>query len=77
MVFSLKINLFKSSLIGVGCSKEVIRSIASRLKCRFENLPILYLGLPSGANPRSKGLWELVVEKLKKSCPCGRDNIYL
>lgn len=37
-----------------GCSKEIIQLIAKSLHRSFRKLPIWYLGLPTGANPRSE-----------------------
>lgn len=56
IVFGLKINLFKSSLVSVGCPEEKVHLIAERLHCKYEKLPFKYLRLPIGANPRSKDL---------------------
>lgn len=54
LISRLKINLSKSMLVGVGCSEEHVRLLADRLHCKIGHLPILYLGLPIGANPRFK-----------------------
>lgn len=50
----------------MNCLKEAIPPIASRSNCEFKKLPILYLGLQIGANPRFKDLWKPVVEKFEK-----------
>lgn len=38
---------------------------AYRLNCKKQKLPIIYLGLPLGANPRLKKTWRPVIEKMK------------
>lgn len=51
--------------MGVGCPEEKVHLIVEKLHCRYENLPIKYLGLPTGVNPRSKDLWKPVVDKFE------------
>lgn len=48
----LKINLQKSQLFGVGISQPEVSRLARRIHCAPVSLPILYLGLPVGANMR-------------------------
>lgn len=43
--------------MGVGCSEEIVQSLADVFFCCIVGkFPILYLGLPIGANPRLKAL---------------------
>ncbi|KAJ6333833.1 hypothetical protein OIU77_009673 [Salix suchowensis] len=44
----LKVNFFKSSISRFGMEKEVIYSTAFNLRCKMEDLPLKYLGLPIG-----------------------------
>nr|KYP37880.1 Putative ribonuclease H protein At1g65750 family [Cajanus cajan] len=39
---------------------------AQLLNCKLLKLHFIYLGLPIGANPRRKEIWNLVVEKIKR-----------
>lgn len=43
LVLGLKINLAKSTLVGVGCPLEVGQPLASKLHCKVGNLPMIYL----------------------------------
>ncbi|CAL5438187.1 unnamed protein product [Camellia sinensis] len=62
---ALKINFHKSVVCGVGVSKELLDSCAAVLNCKTKTLPLKYLGMPLGANPRMKATWKPVVEKVK------------
>lgn len=42
----------------------VCSSWADFLSCELGKLPFVYLGLPVGARPRDKKVWEKVVEKI-------------
>ncbi|KAF5944253.1 hypothetical protein HYC85_018330 [Camellia sinensis] len=64
-VSGLRINLSKSELILVG---EVGRLpvLAVVLGCMVSALPVSYLGFPSGATYKAKGVWEGVVERVQR-----------
>jgi hypothetical protein len=64
MVSGLKINFFKSSLIGVNVGEEFMEMACNFLNCREGCLPFKYLGLPVGANPKSVSTWEPLLECL-------------
>ena len=66
LVSGLKVNIFKSLLVGVGCSEETTQSLAAMLHCKWGRLPLLYLGLPIGVKSRSKSLWDPVIHKFEK-----------
>ena len=64
----LKINLSKSSVIGVG-EVDSLSLLASDLGCRVGELPMTYLGLILGAKYRSKAIWDIwdpVVERFTR-----------
>jgi hypothetical protein len=61
MVSGLKINLSKSSLIGVNVGEEFMVMACNFLNCSAGSIPFKYLGLPVGANPRSMSTWEPLV----------------
>ncbi|KAF5207624.1 RNA-directed DNA polymerase (reverse transcriptase)-related family protein [Thalictrum thalictroides] len=58
----LKINLNKSSLIGV----DDMHTLAGILIYKVETLPCKYLGLPLGAKYKSKSVWEVVLVFIQK-----------
>lgn len=62
----LKINFHKSIVCGIGMEEELVKEFANSLNCLTQSLPLSYLGLPLGANPRKKSTWKPVVEKFKK-----------
>ena len=66
LVSGLKINISKSILVGIGCLEETTRSLTNIINCKSGKLPIIYLGLPIGAKPRSKSLWDPVIENSKR-----------
>ncbi|KAJ9541443.1 hypothetical protein OSB04_027949 [Centaurea solstitialis] len=70
LFFGLKINLSKSRLFGIGVTKEEVQHMASLVKCKADQLPFLYLGLPVGDNMAKLKPWAKLVEgmKLKLSC---------
>lgn len=67
LVSGLKVNLSDSMVLGVGCTEENPRSLATCFCCKSGKFPIHYLGLPIGANPRSEFLSDPVVEKFEKN----------
>jgi hypothetical protein len=61
----LKVNFWKSCLMGVNVPEEFM-SMASRfLNCRLGRTPFKYLGLPVGANPRRLATWRPMIDVLK------------
>ena len=64
MVSGLKINFFKSSLIGVNVANEFMEMACNFLNCSQGTIPFKYLGLPVGANLRGMSTWEPLVENL-------------
>jgi hypothetical protein len=52
MVSGLKVNFWKSCLIGVNVDDDFLHMATEFLNCRRGSIPFKYLGLPVGANPR-------------------------
>ncbi|RVX06966.1 putative ribonuclease H protein [Vitis vinifera] len=61
----LRINLDKSELIPVGCVNNV-EELAAAIGCKVGSLPTSYLGLPLGAQYRSRAVWDGVEERMRK-----------
>ena len=61
----MKVNFNKSALIGINIEKDWIDVATSVLWCKSLSLPVTYLGLPIGINPRKKVVWEPVTSKIK------------
>jgi hypothetical protein len=64
MASGLKVNFWKSSLIGVNVSNEFLDMASNFLHCRIGNTPFKYVGLPVGANPRKFSTWEHILNIL-------------
>jgi hypothetical protein len=63
---SLKVNFWKSCLVGVNVSNEFMDMASRFLNCRIGRIPFIYLGLPVGANPRKLSTWLPMIDVLKK-----------
>nr|XP_025621448.1 uncharacterized protein LOC112712731 [Arachis hypogaea] len=65
LITGLKINYNKSVLIGVNCNNEEVELACKTLDCRKGSLPMNYLGIPLGANPRRIETWKPVIRKVE------------
>ncbi|KAL5539045.1 hypothetical protein UlMin_044773 [Ulmus minor] len=63
MCSGLKINMNKSSLVGISLANDEVRALASEVGCEKGSWPMKYLGLPLGGNPNSAEFWNPVIEK--------------
>jgi hypothetical protein len=61
----LKVNFWKSCLVGVNVSNNFMEMASRFLNCRIGRTPFKYLGLPVGANPRRLATWYPMIEVLK------------
>lgn len=61
----LRINWYKSFIYPVNEVME-LQSLADILGGKVGQLPTVYLGMPSGAKSKSKGIWNSVLEKCEK-----------
>lgn len=61
----LKINFQKSCLYGIGVDATRLDSWANFLNCLVGKLPFIYLGLPIGARPSDKKVWQTVVDRVE------------
>lgn len=66
LMSGLKINFSKSSVCGVKISDQDVKDLALVMGCKIESLPIKYLGLPLGANPKRIKTWEPVLDRMGK-----------
>jgi hypothetical protein len=62
----LKVNFWKSRLMGVNVTYDFLDMACSFLNCIKGVVPFKYLGLPVGANPRRLATWEPMVNTLTK-----------
>jgi hypothetical protein len=66
MASGLKINFWKSGLIGINVLPSFLGPACTFLNCRQGSIPFRYLGLPIGANPKSESTWNPLLEHLRK-----------
>ncbi|XP_015950345.1 uncharacterized protein LOC107475226 [Arachis duranensis] len=66
MMTGMKINFRKSAIIGLNCDEEVVDMACDVLGCSKANLPIKYLGIPLGANPKRTKTWRPVINKIEE-----------
>ncbi|MCH83014.1 LINE-1 reverse transcriptase like [Trifolium medium] len=66
LISGLKVNFHKSVLLGINVNDSWTKDAASALNCKVGELPIKYLGLPIGADPRRLKTWEPVIIALRK-----------
>ncbi|MCH84888.1 LINE-1 reverse transcriptase like, partial [Trifolium medium] len=66
MASGLKVNFWKSCLVGVNVSQDFMTMACTFLNCSQGSIPFNYLGLPIGANARSLSTWEPLLSKLRK-----------
>lgn len=62
----LKINYHKSVVCGIGIHKEQSKEYAAIFNCLHQGLPLKYLGMPLGANPKRRRTWQPVIDNFKK-----------
>ncbi|CAJ2628200.1 unnamed protein product [Trifolium pratense] len=62
----LKVNFWKSCLMGVNESDDFMEVACSFLNCIKGRIPFKYLGLPVGANPRRESTWSPLIVSLRK-----------
>jgi hypothetical protein len=65
MASGLKVNFWKSCIVGVNVPEEFLDIATGLLNCRRGHMPIKYLGLPVGANPRKMSTWEPMLAAIR------------
>lgn len=66
MVSGLKVNFFKSKLMGIAVEGNTLSNFASSIHCRTSCVPFKYLGVMVGGNPRKTSFWDSVINKVQK-----------
>jgi hypothetical protein len=66
MASGLKVNYWKSRLMGINVSQDFLILASTFLNCGASSIPFIYLGLPVGASPRRMATWEPLLESLRK-----------
>nr|GEX57649.1 hypothetical protein [Tanacetum cinerariifolium] len=60
---SLRVNLHKSKLYGVGVGSLEVDRMARIMSCSYGCLPFVYLGLPVGKSMRNASAWHHIVDR--------------
>jgi len=60
----LKVNFYKSQVMGVNVGGGFLGLAERFLYCRVGSVPFTYLGLPVGANPRLEKTWQPLLKLL-------------
>lgn len=71
-VLGLKVNVFKSLLIGASVDPLITDLLADVLGCKVRSHPMTYLGLPLSWGSVPKSLWSPVVERVEHKLATGR-----
>ena len=66
LMSGLKTNYEKSTIIPVNCDDFVLTDLRRNLQCQVLSLPVKYLGIPLGANPRREDTCDPIIDKIKK-----------
>lgn len=66
-VSGLKVNLFKSEVIGISVEGHILHCLVDLMGCEVGSLPTTYLGLPLCIGNASKSLWSPVVEQIEQN----------
>ena len=62
----LAVNYHKSALIVIGKDDVWAKETAGLLECTRAQLPIVYLGIPLGANMKKAASWKTIIDKIQK-----------
>ena len=62
----LKINFAKSSVGAFGQSQQWKQHAATFLHCGLMTFPLVYLGIPLGANPRRGRMWDPIIRTCER-----------
>ncbi|XP_057759999.1 uncharacterized protein LOC130980324 [Arachis stenosperma] len=66
MMSGLSINFDKSSLIPFNCEREWSQRMCILLGCKKATLPVKYLGISLGANPKLVKTWKPIIDKVEE-----------
>ncbi|XP_016177686.1 uncharacterized protein LOC107619974 [Arachis ipaensis] len=66
LMSGLSINFEKPSFIPVNCEECWMRQMCQLLGCKEASLPVRYLGISLGANPRLVKTWKPVIDKVEE-----------
>jgi hypothetical protein len=65
IISGLKVNFYKSSLIGINLDENFTSRIARGIFCCNDHFPVMFIGLPLGANPSRLSTWKPVLASIQ------------
>ncbi|KAL4187366.1 hypothetical protein AMTRI_Chr09g38690 [Amborella trichopoda] len=65
VIMGIKVNLHKSSLVGVNCAGSLVENLARVVGRKVDSFPIFYLGLPIYDSKLSVAVWDKVIERVQ------------
>ena len=65
MNFKRILDWVQSALIPFNCNEEWVLNVKENLGCAVASLPIKYLGILLGANPKRVETWKLVIQRIE------------
>nr|XP_029148315.1 uncharacterized protein LOC114925208 [Arachis hypogaea] len=66
LMSGLSINFDKSSLIPINCEEQWVERMCNLLGCKGDVLPVKYLRISLGANPRLVKTWKPIIDKVEE-----------
>ncbi|XP_015939159.1 uncharacterized protein LOC107464715 [Arachis duranensis] len=75
LMSGMSINFEKSSLISVNCEQDWEDNACSLLGCKQAVLPVRYLGISLGANPRMVKTWKLTIDKVEEKLSLWKSKV--
>jgi len=76
IISELKVNFYKSSLIGINLDNDYTSSLANSVFCRSDTFPVRYLGLPLGANPSRLSTWKPLLSTNRAKLSTWKENFF-
>lgn len=73
-VSGLRVNVFKSEIIGLRVNEDQLSMHADLLRCKAGALPSSYLGFPQCIGAASKSLWYPVIKRMEKKLALWKAN---
>lgn len=71
----LKVNVHKSSMIGINTEDAWLKHAAKVLLCNTGALPLTYLGLPIGGPSNRISMWNPVIARMEKKLASWKGNL--
>ena len=75
LISGLQINYEKLAIISLNCHEDWVHWMSSDLNCSVLSLPVKYLGIPLGANPKTVETWQLIINKIRKKLSSWKVNM--